>query len=282
LAQMDSYRLWSKHLPDGAPFTVCAMFTPGFQPQAERLRASLEQLGLAYLLFEVDQIHRSISTNGGQDITTSKPVFIRMALERCGGAVLYVDADTVFRKAPDLISDLCAKQCDFAIYNWFADDLNDAWRPDEAGVWRFYLSVDLASETQLMASGAVQLWSNSNRAGALLAEWQRRIAENPASPDDQCLDFAFNHGAHPGLNAAWLPKEYCRYAFWPYVEPVIDHPELPSSARDKWKDLGHARVNFSQIRRARKTHPLPREMALNFHEVSARPNSTISHGEKVD
>ena len=30
------------------------------------------------------------------------------------------------------------------------------------------------------------------------------------------------------LKYSWLEKEYSRYCWWPYIEPVINHPDIPS------------------------------------------------------
>ena len=59
-------------------------------------------------------------------------------------------------REPKQIATLAQKGCDFAIYNWLADKMNDAWRPEPGTpLWKFYFRVDLASTSQLMASGAV-------------------------------------------------------------------------------------------------------------------------------
>jgi hypothetical protein len=239
------------------------MFTAPYRGMAERLVASVERFSLTHALFEAPQVHRSISPQGGDDPAYSKPRFIRAALERFSRPVLYVDADMVFRQQPALIAELCAQDCDFAIYNWLADGRNDAWCPDQSGRWRFFFSVDVESDSQLMASGAVQLWRPTEAALALLSHWEQAIAAHPGAQDDHCLDFAFNHGQHPGLNPRWLPKDYCRYAFWPYVEAVIDHPEFPAPDAGQWQDLGIARLDRSKIRRAAKQPPFPRDQILD-------------------
>ena len=256
------YTLWRERPDAAASFTVCAMFTPDYRHTAERLAASLDHLALAYALFEVPQVHRSISPKGGGELDFSKPRFIAAMLEQFAKPVLYVDSDMMFREPPNLISELCAKGCDFAIYNWLSDPVNDAWRPDEVGRWHFFFSIDVASNTQLMASGAVQLWRGAAAAHALLGHWEQRLTENPGAQDDHCLDAAFNYGNVPGLNPSWLPKAYCRYAFWPYVRPVIDHPEFPAPDAGQWKDLGIARLDRAKIQRAQKQPPFARDAIL--------------------
>ncbi|HEU0096473.1 MAG TPA: hypothetical protein VFQ52_08455 [Rhizomicrobium sp.] len=258
------YTLWRERADADAPFVVCAMFTPGYRLKAERLAASLEQLGLAYTLFETPQIHRSVSGRGSNDIAFAKPCFISEMLKRFGKPMLYVDADMVFRQQPALIARLCADRTDFAIYNWLVDAENDAWMPaGDTGLWKFYFAMDALSDSQLAASGAVQLWNNTRSAHALLAAWEAALSGFPGVQDDHCLDFAFNHTG-VGLCARWLSKEYARYAFWPYADPVIDHPDFPAPQAGQFAALGMKRVDASKVTMpTRKQHPFPRDALID-------------------
>ncbi len=141
------YTLWRERSDTAAPFIVCAMRTPDYRQQAERLAASLDIFSLAHALFEVPQIHRSTSPKGGDALDFSKPRFIATMLRQFGRPVLYVDGDMVFRQFPALIGQLCAEGRDFAIYNWLADSMNDAWRPDDPDgrLWKFYFSIYIAA-----------------------------------------------------------------------------------------------------------------------------------------
>jgi hypothetical protein len=258
------YALWREGGDASAPFVVCAMFTPGYRGKAERLAASLDAFSLAHAIFEVPQVHRSISARGGADLDFSKPRFIRFALGRFAKPVLYVDADVIFRKNPELITALCAGPSDFAIYNWLADPMNDAWRPEPGTqLWKFFFSIDAASDSQLMASGAVQFWKNTEATQALLKDWEGALVRHPRSEDDHCLDFACNHGDRAGLTPAWLPKEYARYAFWIYADPVIDHPEFPVPVTGDFEQLGAARLVREKITRRPKQLPFPREAIVD-------------------
>ena len=255
---------WREGGDANAPFIVCAMFTPGYRARAERLAASLTVLDLRHALFEVPQVHRSISPQGGGDLRFSKPRFIRSALARFSKPVLYVDSDVIFRKSPDLMTALCAGESDFAIYNWLADPVNDAWRPEPGTpLWKFFFSVEVASDTQLMSSGAVQFWKNSDATQRLLQDWEQALLQHPRSEDDQCLDFAFNHGDRSGLTPAWLAKEYARYACWIYADPVIDHPDFPAPITGAFESLGAARFVREKLTRAQKRQPFPREAVVD-------------------
>jgi hypothetical protein len=255
---------WREGGDANAPFIVCAMFTPDYRSKAERLAASLTAFGVQYALFEVPQVHRSISPQGGDDLGFGKPRFIRSALERFAKPVLYVDSDVIVRKFPGLIAQLCGGPADFAIYNWLADPVNDAWRPEPGTpLWKFFFSVDVASDTQLMSSGAVQFWKNTDATQALLQDWEQALLRHPRSEDDQCLDFAFNHGDRTGLAPAWLPKEYARYAFWIYADPVIDHPEFPAPITGAFESLGSARFLHAKLMRTQKQQPFPRDAVVD-------------------
>ncbi len=258
------YALWRDDGDVSAPFVVCAMLTPDYRGRAERLAASLEAFGLAHAIFEVPQVHRSISAAGGAEPDFSKPRFLRFALELFGKPVLYVDADVIFRKRPEALAALCATDCDFAIYNWLADAMNDALRPEPGTpLWKFFFSVDMASDSQLMSSGAVQFWKSTDAALTLLKGWEQSLVRHPRSEDDHCLDFAYNHGDRTGLNPAWLAKEYARYAFWIYADPVIDHPEFPAPLTGAFESLGSARFVREKIARAQKQQAFPRDTVVD-------------------
>jgi hypothetical protein len=240
------------------------MFTPSYLDMAQRLWASLQEFGLSHALFLVPTVHRSVSIKGEGDLSLSKPRFIRFLLERFAKPVLYLDCDTLIRREPKQIAALAHGACDFAIYNWLADIQNDAWRPEPGTpFWKFYFHVDLASDSQLMSSGAVQLWAPSEAAFTLLSDWEQALANHPASEDSQCLDFAYNHGDRGGLKPHWLPKSYCRYPYWMYVQPVIDHPLFPALVSGQYQQLGSERFDKAKIERVEKQEPFPRDAIVD-------------------
>ena len=226
-------------------FLIAAMYTPSYAAQAARLEASLRSLGLAYVLFEVPCVHRSISRRGVADAGFTKSAFIRAMLDRYSFPILYVDADVVFRSAPEKIARIIAAGADFAIYNWLGDEHTDAFKALEASgsgqhatiqtarYLRFSHSVDHYDPQQLLCSGATQLYCNTSGARALLKAWAMVIEQQPGVADDHCLDCAFNNDlAGIPVSASWLGKDYARYAWWVYVKPVIDHPDPPAAGQD--------------------------------------------------
>lgn len=222
------------------PYVVGAMFTASYAKKAERLAASCETYGLQYAIHEVPVVHRSISPVGADDLGYTKANFIHHLLDAHRKPILYLDVDCEFVAEPELLLDLVESGCDFAAYNWLADDHTDTFVPMELGIgtdgppiknrfFRFLSSIDWHATSQLLASGCVQFYANTDGARHLLSEWHQTIATFPGTADDQCLSFAFNNfGPRKStLNAQWLPKAYARISWWIYVKPVINHEGRP-------------------------------------------------------
>ena len=262
-----------------APYVVCAMFSAAYRAKADALAASLTRLGLPFALFEVPNVHRSISTRGVMDMAHCKPRFIATALAKFHRPVLYVDADFVFCRQPTLISTFAGAGVDFAIYNWLADLMNDAWGPDPQRdalmpdgtprYWQFGFGVEKVSQNQMLCSGGVQYWAATSAARGLLSAWERQIEARPRSPDDELLDYVFNFSPaeRRAAKTAWLPKEYVRYIHWPYVEPVTNHPDVPARrVAGNFDYLGDARVNAAELTDISKARPFPRGAILDVLE----------------
>lgn len=109
----------------GGAYLVGSMFTASYSQKAARLAASCEKFGLSFEIHEVPTIHRSISPAGTDDLSYTKPNFIRHLIASHRKPVLYVDADCEFVADPVAISCLVDERCDFAVYNWCADDCTD-------------------------------------------------------------------------------------------------------------------------------------------------------------
>jgi hypothetical protein len=261
-------------------FIVAAMFTQDAEPLARQLEASLQSMGLDHVLYRVPSVHRSISVRGSDDLTFSKPHFIRQVLENENVPVLYLDADTVVRDAPTAIMKLEADGVEFAVYNWLADMTTDCYRPvsitykGRDTTDRFYAfshSIDLYDPTQLICSGAVQFYRKTNAIDRLLSVWFERVRKFPRVADDELLDDAFNHGLsiHERPKASWLGKDYCRYAWWIYVRPVIDHPQFPAATADHSRSFmataGANRFNPERVRKLSRP-PFPRNVLLDLED----------------
>jgi hypothetical protein len=220
-------------------FTIVSMFTDSHATLAERLRASLEVHGLRYELFCVPNVHRSISRLGCDDKSLTKAMFIAFAMQRFRTPILYLDCDVVVRgplRRIDALHEACR---DFAVYNWLSDEQTDCFMPviseglPPGRLYKFTHNVDEYAPEQLMCSGPVQYWADTEVARGLLADWAHYIELFPLAADDECLDFAFNNREVRRLVAyAWLDKPYARYAWWPHVQPVIDHPQFPHGGHE--------------------------------------------------
>ena len=226
-------------------YVAGAMFTADYVEKAARLAASCEKFGLPYAIHEVPTVHRSISARGTEDLSYTKPNFIRHLMAAHNKPVLYLDADCEFLHEPDLIRELVRSRCDFAIYNGFADAYADRFLPVERWpgakeppvpnrYYHFAGNIGFCSERQLFAYGLVQLYRNSLAARALLARWHRTIAAFPDCADDACLNFVFNNLTSRSwlrwlLKVRWLPKSYARISWWIYEKPIINHAARPTS-----------------------------------------------------
>jgi hypothetical protein len=217
------------------------MFTANYAQKAKRLAESCRKFALPFELHEVATVHRSIGINGSDDLRVTKANFIHHLLRTHNKPVLYLDADCEFAAKPVLITELAQAGCDFAIYNWLADQYTDRFFPlslqaegasDEPNRYYQYKgSIDLMSSSQLFAGGLAQFYGNSIAARALLARWHRTVAEFHGCADDDCLNFTYNNLRKSDwlywlLKRRWLPKAYARVMFWIYVEPVINHPDI--------------------------------------------------------
>jgi hypothetical protein len=267
------FTIWREGGAD-TPFTVCAFFTRSYLARAERLAASLDALELPYAIFETPAVHRSISRHGVPDARYSKPRFIAFCLARFERPILYVDCDVVFRAHPVAVAQAVLDGADFAAFNWMAAPVNDAWMPASnlppavpPRFWAFAFQISRRSSDQLMTSGAVQFWGTTPAARVLLQDWEAAIARFARAPDDHALDFAFNRGnaRQAGIRAAWLPATHVRYAFWPYMKPVIDHPDIPSPPDSHFTDLNF-RFDFARLKDEPREPVFPRDLVLDAQE----------------
>jgi hypothetical protein len=192
-----------------------------------------------------------------------------------------IASDREFVAEPELLAQLVAFGCDFAIYNWLADEHTDAFAPVEiattSGVTvknRFYAyshSVDHFAQDQLLCSGLVQFYCNSEPARTLLREWQRTILGFPGCSDDACLDFAFNNLGRlgDGLKMRWLPKSYARISWWIYAEPIINNAATPNDENVfvPVKDIaGRQRLYLDRLNKRTEVRLFPRDCIVDTEQ----------------
>jgi len=266
-------------------YVIGAMFTDKYSDKAERLATSCKKFNLPFFLYEVPTVHRSISRRGTDNLSYTKPNFIHHLLETYKKPVLYIDADCEFVSEPVLIDELVKSRCDFAIYNWYADECTDMFYPIEIDssrgeepiskrFYRYMGCVPWYGPSQLQCSGAVQFYRNSFAARSLLTHWHRAIQAFPTSADDQILSFTYNNLTRRSLltwllRAEWLPKSYCRYAYWIYVKPIINHPDIPAPLSDFKKTTPAPGLKYqyrSQMERRDNPGPLPRDRIVDTEQ----------------
>ena len=223
-------------------YTIISFFTKNYELKAKRLIDSLDKFNLTYKVFEIPEIHYSKSIKGTFNLDYCQPKLILDFLDEYKTPILFVDIDIVFKESPKKIPEFKKKDVDFAIYNWFEDIDNDAYKPiiiktankdkDQPQPKKFYIfshSMDYLNqdECQLYSSGAVGYFSNSGSTRNLLSKWFENIKTYPNSTDDHTLDYTFNFtlSDKKNLNIEWLDKSYCRYNFWIFTAPIIDHPD---------------------------------------------------------
>ena len=227
-------------------YVIGSMFTAAYQAKAERLAASCARYGLPYVLHEVPAVHRSISGRGTDDLSFTKANFIHYLLAAHKKPVLYLDADCEFMGQPEFLDQLVSTRCDFAIYNWFADEITDCFIPIKVGpdvsgpvnsnrFYRFLGREAYFTTTQLKCNGLVQFYGNSIAARTLLRRWHETIVTFAGCTDDSALSFTFNNITKRSwlwwrLKARWLPKSYARISWWIYEKPIINHADLPTKS----------------------------------------------------
>jgi hypothetical protein len=298
------FRAVSEPRPEfaAAGYIVGAMMTPSHAQFGERLSASCRAQSLPLALFETPFIHRSISPKGTDDLRYTKAKFVQFLLQRYQRPILYLDVDCVVAQQITRVDELMTRRVDFAIFNWLAEEHTESYvRADvkvqdgpaggstQGRFYRFSHSIDVMCQSQLLGSGAVQWYNNTDAAKRLLAHWQAVIESSPCSADDKCLDLAFNNypGEDPPLTAAWFDKSYARYAWWIYQRPVIDHPEFPNSGQG-FKPLddvnGRPRIRSRSLQHRTVDYVFPKDCLidtqtrtlLRLHEGVWRPAGPVA------
>ena len=238
----DNLKIFKEKNSSDQNFLIISFFTKNFISKAERLADSLEQLDLNYKIFEIPEIHFSKSNKGSANINYSMPKLILEVFKKNKIPLLYVDSDIVFKKKPELLFSFEQKKIDFAIYNFIEDTDNEGYLPLKVNIkikdkiiqkefFTTKVSVPILNspkfEKQMLTAGAVAYFANSEPSTNLLKKWLENVKRFPRAVDDQTLDYTFNVELNEKkkLNIYWLPKSYCRYKFWIFTDPIINHPD---------------------------------------------------------
>lgn len=217
-------------------FIIVSAFTKSHEDLAARLEKSINKFNLNRVSFEIPEIHRSVSTKGSLNSIYTKPNIILSSLELYNKPIIYIDSDCIITKYPYLFDFLSDEEYDLALFNWLACQDNSAYRPKNEKIlneYSFSHSIDYNSHSELICSGAVQYWGQSNYSISLLKFWDFVIQSNQLCPDDHSLDFSYNnYQFKDNLKFYWLPKSYVRYGWWIFDNPTINHPDIPYSGED--------------------------------------------------
>lgn len=176
-----------------------------YELEAKKLMESLEKLGLP---FEVEVID---SLGSWQKNTQYKAVFIRKMMDKHDEDIVFLDADCVVRKHPELFETIAEKgEIDFAVH--------------------YFMGKQLASGTMYFANCPI--------VAALVDSWIEANEQNPNAFDQKTLQDLLKSG-WDNLRVLVLPPEYCKIfdLMADVKDPVIEH--FQASRRCKEEVNGH-------------------------------------------
>ena len=122
-------KIYKENNNQSQDYTIISFFTKNYELKAKRLIDSLDRFNLTYKIFEIPEIHYSKSIKGTFNLDYCQPKLILDFFEKYKTPILFVDTDIVFKESPKKIIGFKKKGLDFAIYNWFEDIDNDAYKP---------------------------------------------------------------------------------------------------------------------------------------------------------
>lgn len=209
-----------------------------YEQMIQRWEEQCKRVGCNYMAVEYPEF----SLPGGyQKAINAKPLFIRKALESCGGlAVLYIDGDMAVNQYPHIFD---MPDIDFMARGWNIDP-RSSYRyrpptPDDGDDWIPGIEVDpYVFET----SGGIMYFSDSVEAHGLLNLWVSESAKpaNQGKADDRIISLIFNtkHLLAPmkilqlPIEYLWLTMDY-DYSVaeddWNPAKIYVSHPECLTS-----------------------------------------------------
>lgn len=191
-------------------FRIVSYYTrnTSYELEAKKLMESLEKLGLPYEIEAID------SLGSWQKNTHYKAIFIRKMMEKHDEDVVFLDADCVVRRYPDLFDEINAHEY-------------------EAGLAvHYYKGKQLASGTMFFA--------NCPGVQALVDSWIEENEKNPDVLEQKNLQNVLESGWEKTLlSILRLPPEYCKIfdLMADIKDPVIEH--FQASRRLKEEVNGH-------------------------------------------
>lgn len=189
---MVDYKKEITWLDGGQPYIICAYFTESYIDEITQLHQSLVDLKLNHFLFPHEDL------GYWEKNTRAKPAFIKMCLEKFKNYnIAYTDADSIFRKEPELFSTI---QEDIGVFK--ATDKSNYFTHD-------YLTGTIFFRNNENSKKFIYLWIAEQKAGTLQV-------------DQDSFDIAIK--AIPELSAFSLPFSYVKvFDQQAGVEPIIEH-----------------------------------------------------------
>lgn len=211
-------------------YIVCSMLTKNYYKFYNRFKLSCIDHDLPLAIYEIPEIHYSITMSGSSDIRFSKHNFILSCLERYNCPIVFLDIDLVVCQFPYIFDSITT---DFAIYNWLADIENTTYVFDpNKKVYVPNHEIRYYSEEQMIGTGPVHYWRPTDPVKELLTRLGLYLTNTPYASDDHMIDVFFNFRDFD-ITYTWLPKEYVRFPWHPHVKPVILHPDWPAGEQDR-------------------------------------------------
>ncbi len=194
--------------------TVVSFHTPDerYSTYAERLRQSCGKLGMPFLIVEMAQYYDT-----WVEMVSLKPQFMRHAMTKTNGPILWVDADGVLVQRPEAL--MPPWDIDFGIHA--KDRRHRSWRPigreletlpDE---WPF-------EDTRWFMTGTIFV-NNTGPGQTFLRDWERLATAEPKAYQMLLCQRAW---CMCKPRTVWLPETYCD-VYGRSKNPVIMH-ELAS------------------------------------------------------
>lgn len=200
---------------------IVSFYTKGtpYEDDARRLIASCKALGLAHEVVGVPQQGPWVA------MCAFKARFVSEAYYRIGKPILWVDADAVIHRRPELLAGASA---DFAVHR--------------AGGWQF--------------NSATVFFNQTPEAEDLLARWRRRCQDEPGVWDQVHLDLAWEDAVRDRpLRTLWLPQSYAKIFDWPAEEPgepVIEQFQASRRTKASTGDREPPQLGDESVRPARR------------------------------
>jgi hypothetical protein len=180
-------------------FSVISYYTwnTGYEEESKNLEQSLKDLNMDYHIEPID------SLGSWQKNCHYKPVFIKkMILAHCL-PVLFVDADAIFHRYPDLFDD--GSQLADCMFHLYKHNIDYPKGQVASGTLYFRYSVEALE---------------------ILSDWEKMCLRNPGMLDQLALQKVIFSGTYiENTDYKFLPAEYCKIHDFPpeCANPVIEH-----------------------------------------------------------